>query len=144
MSFSSVLEPATVKLPAGGVWGSISQKCFSWRKKKQNKENTQTVWNETFRLHIQTLLYTSFSQKAQSKGSYFYLCSKNTRALVHSHLIGWGLIWFPTLRKKGKQSGDAVTVFGYTLSVVDCHLLFSAVCHDVRLSMISLAEIQSA
>lgn len=111
--------------------------------KKQNKENTQTIWNEIFRLHIQTLLYTSFSQKTQSKGSYFYLCSKNTRALVHSHLIGRGLIWFPTLRKKGKQSGDVVTVFGYTLSVVDCHLLFSAVCRDVRLSMISLAEIQS-
>lgn len=39
--------------------------------KKQNKENTQTIWNEIFRLHIQTLLYTSFSQKTQSKGSYF-------------------------------------------------------------------------
>lgn len=55
--------------------------------KKQNKENTQTIWNEIFRLHIQTLLYTSFSQKTQSKGSYFYLCSKNTRALVQS--LNW-------------------------------------------------------
>ena len=66
------------------------------------------------------LLYASFNHVALSDWFIFTGCSKYTRALVHSYLIGWGLIWFPALGE-WKQSGDVVTVFCYTLSVCRRH-----------------------
>lgn len=77
-----------------------------------------SVYNTSRFTHV--LLYASFNHDALSDRFIFTICSKYTWALVHSYLIGWGLIWFPAPRE-WKQSGDVVTVFCYTPAAVDCH-----------------------
>lgn len=51
------------------------------------------------------LLYASFNDDALSDRFIFTNCSKYTPALVHSCLIGWGLIWFfPALGDGGTKT----------------------------------------
>lgn len=69
-------------------------------------------------MHV--LLYASFNHDVLSDRFIFTICSKYTRALVHSYLIGWGLIWYPALGGADAEQ-RCCDVFCYTLSVVDCH-----------------------
>lgn len=77
------------------------------------------------------LLHESFNHDALSDGFIFTVCSKYMWGLVHSYLIGWGLIWFPALGESGSR-----VVMLWLSSVTHCHWLtvslslFSAVCHD--------------
>lgn len=76
------------------------------------------VYNNSRYMYM--LLYASFNHDAPSAGFIFTVCSKYTRALLHTYLIGWGLISFPVWEEVNRSS-DVVTVFCYTLSMVDCH-----------------------